>query len=87
MVNQTLKNLVLFILVIALGITAVNQTLGFYYKAHFLKSPCDLCASLNPEVKECIYPSKPSYFVGKNQWTDPFGTYNITINISEVIVP
>lgn len=43
------------ILVVALGLLAVNQGMKFFYGAHLLKSPCNLCADLNPEVKSCIY--------------------------------
>jgi len=48
------KAIIIIAGVIAVGMLAINQTLGFIYKAHFLKSPCDLCGQLNPEVESCI---------------------------------
>jgi len=44
------------LIVIALGTLAINQTLGYYYKAKFLATPCALCEELNdvtckPEIK------------------------------------
>jgi hypothetical protein len=33
--------------VVAIGLFVVNQTLEFFYKAEFLKSPCGLCEELN----------------------------------------
>ena len=62
------------LLVVALGMLAVNQTLGFFYKAHFLKAPCDLCAELNPGVEQCIAnlnTGKPSYWTPEG-WSDPW---------------
>jgi len=46
----------------ALGCFAVNQTFEWYYKAEFLKTPCELCEDLNPHLKLCpklseAYPS------------------------------
>lgn len=70
-------------LVLALGFLAVNQTLEFFYKAHFLKAPCDLCVELNPEVKQCLdYLNAPraSYWTPEG-WTDPFKAPDININI------
>jgi hypothetical protein len=53
-----LKDKLLFALIIiaivALGITAVNQTLGYMYKTKFLATPCDLCIELNPHIEKCI---------------------------------
>jgi len=71
------------LLVVALGTLAVNQTLGYYYKAHFLRAPCDLCGDLNPEVKNCIEnlnTPRASYYT-REGWTDPYNisSYNITI--------
>ena len=52
------KDKLLFALIIigivALGITAVNQTLGYMYKTKFLGAPCDLCIELNPHIEKCI---------------------------------
>lgn len=40
--------------VVALGLLAINQFLGFIFKAQFLGSPCDLCEELNPHLKRCF---------------------------------
>lgn len=82
--NQWLITLLYIAGVVAVGMLAVNQTLGFFYKAHFLKSPCDLCADLNPKVEECIRSlnsPRLSFWDGDN-WTDPFSDepyYNIQL--------
>jgi len=54
---ERLKFYFWIVLVVALGLFAVNQGLEFFYKAHFLKAPCDLCTELNPQFKDCISPS------------------------------
>jgi hypothetical protein len=60
--------LLIYIGVIALGLLAVNQYLGYHYKAIFLKTPCDLCEELNPHLKECFY-TESTY---TENLTDPF---------------
>lgn len=42
------------LIVVGFGMLAVNQTLSFFYKAHFLKNPCSLCSELNPNQSKCI---------------------------------
>lgn len=77
-VNSWLKAGLIFVLIIALGFVAINQGLGFFYKTHFLKSPCDLCSELNPGVEECIEyvnSARPSYWT-PDGWTDPFNNSN-----------
>lgn len=74
--NSTLKDwirLAFWIaLVVALGMLAVNQTFEFYYKAEFLKAPCNLCGELNPEVGLCLQElnTHASYWTNEG-WTDP----------------
>jgi hypothetical protein len=55
---QTIKELLIVILiitiVIAIGMFAVNQTLGYYYKSQFLQSPCQLCKDVNPHLEKCF---------------------------------
>jgi hypothetical protein len=48
------KMVALGLIVIGLGLFMLNQAFAWYYKAEFLKTPCVLCAELNPDVKECI---------------------------------
>jgi hypothetical protein len=45
--------LLIMLLVIAVGIFIVNQTLAYSYKAQLLQSPCGLCVELNPEWAKC----------------------------------
>jgi len=73
------KDKALFILIViaivALGITAINQGLGYFYKTKFLASPCDLCIELNPHIEKCI--------VETPKVTSPLLTsFNQSINIS-----
>lgn len=81
------KFILVLILVLALGMLAINQGLGFFYKAEFLKSPCGLCSELNPGVKQCINNLNaplPSYYNGQAGWTDPRNSSNqFYINISK----
>lgn len=46
--------LFIIVLVVGAGVFAVNQILAYRYKAEFLKSPCQLCKDLNPNVTKCI---------------------------------
>lgn len=52
--NTHLKQALIIIGVIALGLLAVNQTLGYFYKAALLKSPCELCLEKNPQLSPCF---------------------------------
>lgn len=77
--NRSLKDWLvlafLIVLVVSLGMLAVNQTLEFFYKSEFLRSPCGLCGKLNPEVEQCIdhlNAPRASFPDGNGGWTDPF---------------
>jgi hypothetical protein len=83
--KDLIKILFWIVLVVAIGMLAVNQTLGFFYKAYFLKQPCDLCAELNPEVEECILnlnAPRASFPDGMGGWTDPYEKEIINVTIS-----
>jgi len=45
--KSILKSAFMIIGVMALGMLLINQTFGWYYKAIFLVSPCNLCTELN----------------------------------------
>ena len=47
-----IKFAIIILIVIGLGLLVVNQTLQYFYKAQFLKSPCSLCKELNPGIFE-----------------------------------
>jgi len=53
--------IIVILIVVGLGLFALNQTLGYIYKAQFLNSPCDLCRELNPEVDICLTEKVPAY--------------------------
>lgn len=83
-VENYFKLALIIIAVIALGLLAINQGMGFFYKVHFLKSPCDLCGELNPRVQECIdvlNAPRASYWTPEG-WTDPFAESNNTVKIN-----
>ena len=52
--KKWLERLVLILLIVLIGTLAVNQALEFHYKAVFLKTPCQLCRDLNPDVANCL---------------------------------
>ena len=67
------------VLVCALGFFAINQGFRFFYGAHLLKAPCDLCAELNPGVQDCIdnlNAPRASFPDGSGGWSDPFAEPN-----------
>jgi len=54
-----LKLIIMVLLVLSLGMTALNQTFSWYYKIELLANPCDACRDYNPQYKECFdYQSK-----------------------------
>ena len=77
--KEKLTLVLIFVLVISLGFLAVNQGLGFFYKAEFLKTPCELCKDLNPEVRTCFKTIlHPDIFYGFNITSEPTHT-NISL--------
>ncbi len=51
-VRQKIKLIFIIVLVVALGLLAINQYFEWHYKMKFLQGPCDLCMELNPHL-EC----------------------------------
>jgi hypothetical protein len=47
---KILYTLLLIVVVIAIGMFALNQAFSWYYKAELLSNPCDLCLKLNPNL-------------------------------------
>ena len=47
------KLLLVILVVLSLGLFAVNQFAQFRYSAELLTTPCDLCLELNKEVDLC----------------------------------
>lgn len=75
------QTIIVVLLIVSIGLFAVNQTLLYIYKSQLLQKPCDLCIKLNPQVENCIYQKLASYPDGLGGWTDPSNrsVYNITI--------
>jgi len=65
-IKNWVRTMIIILLVIWLGMFAVNQVLTYYYKAEFLKAPCQLCRDLNPDVDICLTEAgrTRSYFNG-----------------------
>lgn len=64
------------LLVVCLGVFAVNQALEFRFKSVFLQTPCQLCGDLNKKQAPCIDACfKPSV----TEYSNPFGEINITM--------
>ena len=76
-----LRSILIILFVIALGLIIINQVLGYFYKAHFLKSPCNLCAELNEDVRDCILTRTELYPDGTGGWKSltTENKYNITL--------
>jgi len=53
-IRDILFLIVIVLIVIGLGLFALNQVLTFYYKSEFLQTPCALCEELNPHLKDCF---------------------------------
>lgn len=47
--------IIIILLVLSLGLIAVNQGLEYFYRSEFLQNPCDLCKKLNPERNQNQY--------------------------------
>ena len=69
---RLIKAVLIIIAVISFGVLAVNQALGYFYKAQLLKTPCDLCLELNPEKEVCFKMN-----IIKTNYSKTY--YNITI--------
>jgi hypothetical protein len=67
------KQIIVMLIIIALGLVVVNQTLSYFYKAKFLQTPCQLCLELNPQYDDCFMAYKGLY---------GYNIMNITIDIS-----
>jgi len=52
--NKKLKTGLYIVLVVAIGLFAVNQAIEWNYNAQMLNGPCSLCAEQNPDQKECV---------------------------------
>ena len=55
---QLSKFILIIIVVIAIGIFIVNQTINIMYKSKLIQQPCELCRELNPQFDQCFRISK-----------------------------
>lgn len=51
---QLARFILLMLLVVALGMFIINSAMSYRYKVEFIKTPCNLCRELNPNMSECI---------------------------------
>jgi hypothetical protein len=45
----------IIVLVVAVGLFAINQFFSWQYKNEFLQQPCGLCVKLNPNYTRCNF--------------------------------
>lgn len=69
-----LVQLAILLVVVGLGIFAVNQALEYKYRSVFLQTPCNVCKELNSNQSTCI----DNCFKYRIEVVNP----NPTINIS-----
>jgi len=58
---QLMKTIAIALLVIVLGLVAVNQTISYLYKSAFIQDPCGLCADLNEHLRPCFKAQSTTY--------------------------
>ena len=61
-----LKIILIIIVVIALGVTAINQTMGYVFKNRLLKDPCSVCEEIKEPYSNLINLNKSFDFVKIN---------------------
>ena len=91
-IKEYLLLLLIILLVIAIGMFAVNQSLAYYYKSQFLQSPCSLCLTLNERLEPCfkeqltIYKDNKGNEITKEEYRSGLiNQYNLSnINLTEV---
>ena len=69
--------IIIILVIVVLGMVAINQTLGFFYKSQFLQEPCALCVSLNPEWSRC-------YDIISEEMKNTPNTNTIQFNLSDL---
>ena len=60
--HEGIKIALSIVIVVAVGVFAVNQTLEYYYKSQFLQTPCQLCQNLNPYLETCFEDVSTFYY-------------------------
>ena len=81
--TSVVKFILIILLIIGVGVFAVNQVLQYHYKTEFLMKPCQLCLKLNPHLKQCFNDASKVVIderTGKVvNGPTPYNPYNITI--------
>lgn len=76
----------IILVVVALGLVVVNQTFAYYYKVHFLKNPCHLCAELNQNQSKCVEGCfifrKELYPTNSGEWKDPYSNLHFDVDLT-----
>jgi hypothetical protein len=49
-----LLNILIIVIIIAVGLFAINQYLNYKFKAQLLNSPCELCYNQNENIQKCF---------------------------------
>jgi len=52
--KEPIMYIIMVLLVVSLGMLAVNQAFGWYYKLDLLANPCDNCLKYNDQYKDCF---------------------------------
>lgn len=52
--NEKLKTALVIVLIVAIGLFAVNQTIEYRFNVQTINGPCALCAEQNQDQQECI---------------------------------
>lgn len=47
---KILYTILIVVTIVAIGMFAINQAFGWYYKTELLYKPCDLCLKLNSNL-------------------------------------
>ena len=53
--------LITVLLVVSLGMLAVNQAFGWYYNLDLLANPCNQCKKFNPHYESCFEDNSRTY--------------------------
>lgn len=77
-----LKAILISVLIIFLVFLSMNQIIGYVYKAEILMNPCNLCAKITPDFRECVEAT--------NQYQVPIQVVtpdDFYYNLTKILVP
>lgn len=76
------KFFLIIAIIIACGMVIVNQFTSYYYKEKFLRTPCGLCADLNPQLAAC-FQATSTYIIKNNSdinYSVDFNKFSAALN-------